>query len=259
MSNGYVSQADIGSAGTGGRIGFNVKKTNDLMANVAKAYNDLGIYTQEQWQPLITVLQNNWIGEDEQDFEKELAKRICTLYTNAYDLVNSCVNTLAGLAQAWYDFQQKNTLSGAAAESRGAIDIDIPSITKVDPIVEPKTKEFSNDTDRGLSSSSSKTSIQQAVETFVNDIKKETSGLFEAIQVNNAFFGGQTSTIKTYVEKVGVAVGEVTVAVRDMYEKLDQLASTNYNTATTDINTQMGTSTTEVETRVNDLGNSKWV
>ena len=52
-------------------IGYNVKQANELMQNIAEAYKNLGIYTKEQWNGIVDVLQREWVGEDEQDFERD--------------------------------------------------------------------------------------------------------------------------------------------------------------------------------------------
>ena len=127
-------------------IGYNVTKAKELMENIAKAYENMGIYTKDQWEGVYRTLQSNWVGEDEQDFEAKLADRICTLYVNAYNLAQSSVDTIVGLVNAWYQFQQKNTLSGdASSGNKGGLfgiggnkfSIDAPSIKKEDKIVEP--------------------------------------------------------------------------------------------------------------------------
>ena len=239
-------------------IGYNVKQANELMDKVAEAYKNLGIYTKEQWNAVTDVLQREWVGEDEQDFEKRLAERICALYVNASELAKNCVNTIGGLAQAWYDFQQKNTLSGEMAEGKGSIRIDIPTIKTDDQIVKSKPKSIGNNDDRGLRDGSSKTTIQTAVSEFVAAVKDQTQGLFEEIEANTAFFGDQTTNIKTYIDKVGVAIGEVTAAVKDMYTALDTLAASSYTTATSDISQQFTTAGTNVDNSLNDLGTSRW-
>ena len=239
-------------------IGYNVKQANELMDKVAEAYKNLGIYTKDQWNAVVSVLQNEWVGEDEQDFEKRLADRICALYVNASELAKNCVNTIGGLAQAWYDFQQKNTLSGEMAEGKGSLKIDIPSIKTDDQIVKSKPKSISNNDDRGLREASSKTTIQTAVSDFVTEIKNKTEGLFEEIEANTAFFGDQTTNIKAYINKVGYAIGEVTAAVKDMHTALDTLAASSYTTATSDISQQFTTASTNVENSLSDLGTSRW-
>ena len=111
-------------------IGYNVKQANELMDNIAEAYKNLGIYTNEQWKGVVDALQANWVGEDEQDFEQKLAQRICNLYINASKLAEGCVNTIAGLSQAWYDFQSRNILDGESAIGKSKININIPKLKK---------------------------------------------------------------------------------------------------------------------------------
>lgn len=239
-------------------IGYNVKQANELMDNIAEAYKNLGIYTNEQWKGVVDALQANWVGEDEQDFEQKLAQRICNLYINASKLAEGCVNTIAGLSQAWYDFQSRNILDGESAIGKSKININIPKIKKEDQIVKARIKTISNDEDRGLRDASSKVNIQEAVNTFVGQIKQRTDGLFQEIDANTAFFGDQTANIKSYVERVGSAIAEVTIAVKDMNEALEKLANSNYTTSSADIKEELTKASSNVETSLNDLGNSRW-
>lgn len=248
-------------------IGYNVKQANELMEKIAEAYKNLGIYTPTQWQNVYKTLQSNWIGEDEQDFETKLADRICNLYNNAYNLVQSSLDTIEGLVNAWNEFQQKNTLSGdiSSGNSGGLFGIggnkfgvDKPSIKKNEKIVEPNLIQLTNDMNRGLQSADSKAKIQDSINTFINEIKKQTANLFEEIQTNQAFFGDQTTTIKNYINKVGDAVGEVTVAVKDMYTALDQLAGSSYSSTVESVNQQFGQASSNIDNSLNDLGSSRW-
>lgn len=239
-------------------IGYNVHQANDLMDKIASAYKNLGIYTREQWNSVANVLQENWVGEDEQSFEKNLATRICTLYVNASSLTENCLNTIAGLAQSWYDFQQRNTLDGSMAEGKGRFKIDVPRVDKNEQIIKPRIRTIGNSDDRGLKDNSSKTAIQEAVVSFVGEIKKKTEGLFQEIDANQAFFGEQTSSIKAYVEQVGRAIAEVTIAIKDMNDALDALAGTSYIGATNDIKEQFTQASSNVDASLNDLGSSRW-
>jgi len=248
-------------------IGYNVNKAKELMENIAKAYENMGIYTKQQWEGVYRTLQTNWVGEDEQDFEAKLAERICNLYVNAYNLAQSSIDTIDGLVTAWHQFQQKNTLSGdASSGNKGGwfgiggnkFGIDKPSIKKEDKVVELHLVQLDNNTNRGLKDAASKSNIQSAVDTFVGQIKSQTATLFDEIQTNQAFFGEQTSTIKSYITKVGDAIAEVTVAVKDMYNALDQLVGTSYSTAQSDIQSQFTQASGSVDQSLNDLGTSRW-
>lgn len=248
-------------------IGYNVNKAKELMENIAKAYEDMGVYTKDQWEGVYKALQTNWVGEDEQDFESKLAKRICDLYVNAYNLAQSSITTIEGLVNAWHEFQQKNTLTGdASAGNKGGFlgfggnkfSIDAPTIKKEDKIVEAHLVQLDNNTNRGLKDAASKSNIKSSVDTFVGQIKAKTNTLFDEIQTNQAFFGEQTSTIKSYVTKVGDAIAEVTIAIKDMYSALDQLVGTSYSTAQTDIKSQFTKASGSVDQSLNDLGSSRW-
>ena len=131
-------------------------------------------------------------------------------------------------------------------------------IKKEDQIVKARIKTISNDEDRGLRDASSKVNIQEAVNTFVGQIKQRTDGLFQEIDANTAFFGDQTANIKSYVERVGSAIAEVTIAVKDMNEALEKLANSNYTTSSADIKEELTKASSNVETSLNDLGNSRW-
>lgn len=228
-------------------IGYNVSKANELMKEIKKAYDDLGLYASQEWDPVVKELQENWVGEDEQDFEEVLAQRICTLYMNACQLANNCILTIKGLAEAWHTFQTKNNLSGSVSETMGSFRLADVTINSKDDIVSRKKKKFDDKDFRGLTSSNSATRIQSSVEGFVNGIKKRTEDLFQSIDVGKAFFGSQTSTIKAYVEKTGIAIAQVTVSLKDLHEKLSELASTNYSKVMTDVEGQLNTAAGEVE------------
>ena len=252
-------------------IGYNVNKAKDLMENIARAYENMGIYTKEQWEGVYRTLQTHWVGEDEQDFETKLAARICNLYLNAYNLAQSSIDTIIGLVNAWHEFQKKNTLDGSASAGNkgfgglgwgilGAnqFSIEAPQIRKIEDIVQPHLVSLTNDTNRGLKDASSKATIQTAVDTFVAQIKAQTAALFDEIQTNQAFFGEQTNTIKSYITKVGDAIAEVTIAIKDMYSALDQLVGTSYTSAQSDIQNQFTQASTSVEQSLTDLGSTRW-
>lgn len=247
-------------------IGYNVNKANELMDNIAKAYENMGIYTREQWEGVYKTLQANWIGEDEQDFETKLAQRICDLYINAYNLAQSSIDTIDGLITAWHEFQQKNTLNGKESAGKKSFlwfggnkfGSDKPTIRKIDDIVKEHLVALDNNTDRGLQAADSKAKIQSSIDTFVGQIKSKTNDLFDEIQTNQAFFGEQTTTIKNYITKVGDAIAEVTIAIKDMYTALDQLTGSSYTKATEDVSSQFTEANSKVDQSLNDLGQTRW-
>lgn len=237
-------------------IGYNVKQTNELMASMAQAYNDLGTYISEQWETVRTTMMSNWVGEDELDYEKRFVERLCQLYTDSYNLISNSVDVIGNLAQAWWDFQKNNSITGEAIATSSTINIEKPTITPAEQIVTFVSRTLADSDDRGLADVGSAATIKGAVDTFVSNLNTKTNTLFN-IEVSSAFFGDQSSTIKTYVEKVGTAIAAVNVAVKDMYDALDILASSQYTTAVTDASTAVSTETTNVETAVSEIS-TRW-
>lgn len=228
-------------------IGYNVNEINTLMKEIADAYNNLGIYTEEQWKGLLYTLQGQWIGEDEQDFEKKLAERICKLYDDACTLAENAVKTVEATAEAWRSFQQKNNLDGSQIAGDAKFDIQTPKITRNSKIVSANIKTIANNANRGLQSESSSQLIKGKVSEFVKAVQDKTKGLFEPIETSKAFMGNQSTAIKTYVERVGVSIGEVTSAVQDMYDALDNLVSANYKTSVEDLSQQFAQAASDAE------------
>lgn len=252
-------------------IGFNLKKADEMIEKVVEEYNNLGIYTKDQWMPLKETLRKEWIGPDELDFEKKLVERICKLYVESYKLAKKCTETLASLSDQWVRFQRKNTIDGSTADNFDAGSISIwekiknwltgaTTLKYNDSII-----DFVNDlkmdanVNRGLQNANSKANIQSALNDFVLTIKNRTKELFEAIEPNQAFFGEQSSSIKQYIEATGVAIAEVTTAVKDMNDALEVLASSSYTTASSDVSSAYSTAKSTVESSVEELGSSRWV
>lgn len=252
-------------------IGFNLQKADEMIEKIVEEYNNMGIYTKEQWLPLKETLRREWVGPDELNFEKKLVERINKLYVESYKLAQKCTDTLAELSKQWIQFQRKNTIDGSTAAD---FDTTITSLwSKFTNWLGGSTTlkyndsiiDFVNDldldanTNRGLQNSSSKANIQAAVTDFVNAVKNRTKELFSAIETNQAFFGEQSSSIKQYIEATGVAIGEVTTAVKDMNDALETLASSSYTTASSDVTSAYSTAKSTMAATADELGSSRWV
>ena len=237
-------------------IGYNVGQAKQLMEDIAQNYKDLANTISGEWDTVVSTLQTEWIGEDEQNFEEKFAARICELYKNAHELAKGSCETIADLAESWQKFQASNNLDGS--ESGSVTTVEIPDLSYEEGIVEKKAVTFDEGTDRGLKSSGSATNIQQSVEGYVNNIKEAANNMFSEIKSNNAFFGDQSGSIDAFIAAVGEAIGEVIVAVKDLYTALETLAQSNYSDSVSSVTETMGENTTTVQNSVDELGESKW-
>ena len=239
-------------------IGYNISQAKQLMEDIAQHYKDLQNNITSEWENVVSTLQQEWIGEDEQDFEVKFADRICELYDNAHKLAQGACQTIADLAESWEKFQYNNTLDGNTGGNSAPSTIDIPDLSFENPIVSKKDRPLSESDDKGLRSSGSATTIQTTVADYANNLKEAAQNMFSEIQSSNAFFGDQTSSIDAFVAAVGEAIGEVIAAVKDLHTALETLANSNYTSSVQSVTETMGENKTSVETSVDELGDSKW-
>lgn len=239
-------------------LGYNIKRAEELTQEIARAYQDLSGTISSNWDQVVSSLQTNWVGEDEQSFEATFAKKINQLYQNANLLAKGAIQTIVGLAESWHSFQQTNVLENGEIISGAAFSMTGATIQEAGDIVAYRPVEFSADIDRGLKDQNSADQIKTTVESYVNEVKSKATNLFNEIDTNSAFFGEQTTAIKTYIEKTGEAISEVTVAVKDLYNALDTLANTSYVTSTSTVSQEMGNAANEIENSLSELANSRW-
>jgi len=93
-------------------IGYNVLKINEVMKDIVASYLEITRYINSSWLDLRTELRTQWVGPDEQDFEKNFIKRLNDLINSSEQLARNSVDIMYELAVAWADFQDKNTISG---------------------------------------------------------------------------------------------------------------------------------------------------
>ena len=250
-------------------IGYNVSKANELMQDINTAFKNLEGKIYSNWPTLRTKLQTEWVGEDEQDFETKFAETICNMYVNAGNVAQYAINIIENVTNEWYKFQQGNTLSGDASTGNSGgflgiggnkFNLDVPKINPNEKIIQAQLVQLTDSTDRGLTSESSATNIKSSVEEFVNQTKNDTKALFDTIDTGSAFFGSQTSAIKSLIEKAGESISTVTVAVKNLYDALDTLANTNYTTSNDNVSSSISSDAiTNMETQVEGaVGTSRW-
>ena len=239
-------------------VGYNIGKAQQLTEDISSAYQELSTTISQKWDEVVTVLQNNWVGEDEQSFEATFAKKINTLYSNANTLTKSAIDAIEGLTQSWHTFQKTNVLEGGETVSSGSFSFTRAVIPENSELVALKQVDLSENTDRGLATESSAGNIKTSVEGYVQEVKSKAETLFDSIVTDSAFFGEQASSIKDFIKKTGDAVAEVSVAVKDLHEALDKVAGQNYTASTASVQETMQTGMTTLESNLTELGSSRW-
>lgn len=240
-----------------GRIGYNLSKIQDAMDDIKENYDKIGRNITKDWADVVGIMQSNWVGEDEQNYEATLAKKINSLYEFAAVLANAGMETLYNAGKQWYDGQKNNLLENSEVVANSVFNLQINKAVFPGNIIERKVKEIGVNEDRGLVNDSSKENIKGELEKFKEAIKSQVKGLIDLSTIDKAFFGTQVSSIKSFVEKVNESMGEVLSAFNDLYQALEGLAGTSYDTLSGFAEEEMTTSSSSIDSAVDSTG-GRW-
>ena len=234
-------------------IGYNVNEAENLMKNLIESYESLGKTIENEWATVVQVLQNEWIGEDEQDYEIKLVKKLNSLYTNAYNLIQTSCSTIVNMVSTWHEFQQNNTINGEMGADIGKSEATMPSISRNEELLKAQEKTFDVNDDRGLRQVSSAQTIKTSMDSYISNIDARTKELYYKIKSSGAFFGEQTSSIDEYISKLGDAIIQVVTSIKDLYNALDTLAGTQYINTSTEASVSFGENLGKVDQSVSTL------
>lgn len=238
-------------------IGYNVTQINELMQQLADAYNRCGNTISEGWPAVSQTMQQYWIGEDEQSYEDAFCKRMCQMYTAACNIVRDLNTNLKNLGESWHDFQQQNLLEGASVPSTFAATLEDVTIVENDKIIEYRPSSVTDSTDRGVQEGAL-SAIQASMSEYLSNIKTSLQDIYAGIDGSSAFLGSQQSqTINSYIETIGSALGSVVTAANDIYTALEQLTQSSYSQSESEVSSQFNSSSVQSDIE-GQLGDMKW-
>lgn len=236
-------------------IGYKPEEVNELTKTIAKSYETLGENMSEGWSTVSNVMQQNWKGMDEQDYESKLAARMVKLYQNCTELVNAMMQQMINLAESWQDYQNRNRLTGGDGGGVGAasFSFEMPTLMQYDmaSIVRLKENAFSGEV-LGLVNGGG-SAIESSVSSYINDIKAKVQNIYDNITANTAFYGNQTQKIEEYIKAVGTAVAAVSTDVNDMYEAIAKLTTTGYEQADSTVASTMGNAASDATSAASNV------
>lgn len=246
-------------------VGYNLKYAIDTMKTIESQFKNLGNYLSENWNSVVNVLRVNWVGIDEQGFEQKLSEKIKLCYKNSSDLTQQAINNVQKYANDWIEAQQKNVLgelNDLTPITNMPEYIELQEGITITPLTDvaefKKIEQYDPGTNFGLMSSSSAAIIKAEITRYVQDIQKRTSNVFSEVPAILAFFGQQTITIQNFIYKVSQTIGILSTAIQDLYDALDLLAKSNYETAEGNLTTNLETVISDIEENIESLESSKW-
>ena len=238
-------------------IGYNVTRINELMKELADAYNRCGNTISEGWPAVSQTMQQYWIGEDEQSYEDTFCKRMCEMCVSACNIVKDLTTNLKNLGTEWHNFQQKNLLEGASMPTNFAANLEDVTITPNEKIISMRIANIGDSTDRGVKDGAL-SAIQSSMSEYLNNIKSSLQDIYAGIDGSAAFLGGQQSlTINQYIEAIGQSLGSVVTAANDIYTALEKLTQTSYSQSESEVSSQFNSSNVQSEIE-GQLGDMKW-
>ena len=170
-------------------IGFNISEAKSLQAKIEEQFEAVKSTIQGKWTDVQTTLHTEWIGEDEEDFEKKFVARVNELYGQSKSLADGAVSMIKAISDSWKKFQESNVLTASegnttvtASDNSTTADVsnDESSGTKYESInvIDAQSENLDESTNRGLASAGSGGKIMDSVSKYVENIKSEIEGLF---------------------------------------------------------------------------------
>lgn len=238
------------SAGAGGgssdsvAIGYNVGSALSLASSIKEAYDSFVESIPEEWNTLVSEMQKHWIGYDEQSFEKMLASRINELAAGTFTLAKNSILTIEEMIVAWANFQRNNLLEGTESlvEDVTIDSYNFEQYIPKDPgeVVSMKKRVFTTNDSMGLLNTNSGNTLQIRIDTFHKNIKDKALAIASVLESNKAFFGReQASSFESYYSRVFEIIGDIASAVKDFYDVITDLTTTQYGQASSDVSSEL--------------------
>lgn len=210
------------------QLGYNVSRINTLLKDIGENCKEIKNLMQSGWGDVQNTLQTEWVGADEQAYEKKLAERIIELWQSIQQNCNIFMTNLQDAGDSWLQFQAKNVIEGDSAVAvEGKVEFE--PVEAGDPDVAVKPADLGDDRDKGLQNGKeSAGKITEGIGKYVTDVYNKTKDLFDNMDASTAFIGEeQSAQVKKYISEMGEAFAKVTTCYTDLNTSMETLVA-NY-------------------------------
>lgn len=233
-------------------IGYNPTEINEMRRKIKSSYETLSETLTTGWTKASKVMNANWVGVDERDYEEKLAARLTTLYNETGELVVNAMNNIANVGNAWIKFQNENKMKGGEADevtipkgqqyrdpntgkiksSNTSTGATGPSSFKLVSIESIKSENFTLNVseeafgDKFGIKSGGGTKIKTTLKEYSSEVQSKMKNIYSSIDSGTAFLGkNQAEKIKEYLGHIGELMGKVSTAFGDIYRCVDKLTT----------------------------------
>ena len=215
--------------------GYNIQEIENLANAVKASYSSLGKIMAEPWPTLQNTMQAEWVGPDEQSYEKKLSDDIVLLYNVCSESITTLMRNIIAMGEAWKEFQKRNVIDGAPTYNAvGQLEAGM-TLTPYDIVkdgrVTVKAPQYNRETNYGLTNGQgSYNVINNALEAYISGVKAGVDTLYRSLDSSKAFLGGgQAAAVNEYMVRIGQAVANLSTSHNQIKEALATLLA-NYNT-----------------------------
>jgi hypothetical protein len=259
-ANVNVSVSDGGGGGSSLRFAYNIKGAKDLINKIVENYDNYGAYIKREWIGVVDTLQANWVGEDEQNYEKIFAKKISDCYRVSHKIVQKLLNLIAITADSLRQMQNSNVFSGQSELTSDIEAVVAPELSlPEEDIVEYRPRSFTEDMDLGLTTDKAADIIKEKIGSYVADLHGHQLSTTEAYYAEINMFM-KNDELKQAYESLVVAhlevANEIATAMKDMYNAIDDLVTKPYGNVSKNISSELNEITKDIKNV--DIGNSRW-
>lgn len=234
-------------------IGYNFTQIKTLLTELAGSYATLGQAIETGWSDVDATIYKEWVGPDAISFEEKLKARMIELYASCKESVSTMVVNVSNIANSWIEFQKSNIIEGAELPQTMSITINPSDYTIQDHDLSTLViSKHSLDGSEKLgitNGEKSATYINNAVNSYVNEIGKTVKKIYETCKTSDAFLGKtQAQAIEKYLTNMAGSFSNVVTQVKDMQDTLKTLVA-NYNSQMQSFAESVGNINTNVTTQ----------
>lgn len=219
-------------------IGYNVKNIQTLVDTIEESKETIKGAMSNGWDSVITTMQANWVGTDEQSYEDQLAKRINGLYESCLTAIDGVITNIGEIGRTWTTFSAGNIIEGAQT-----FDTESNLRSKVESLIQSAKEKlrsaFSNKevvqmrkvsigdaTSVGLKSAQAGDTIEKEIATYVSNVRSAIGDLYSSLEIKTAFLGEQqSSAISKYLTEIGKSIADLATCVKTMVQHLNTLTA----------------------------------
>lgn len=173
-------------------IGFNNEKINEVSNQLSESLKAIQKAMQDNWPTMINVFRNNWVGNDEQAFERNFASKLQIVYQNSGAIIASAQDFILETGLAWDCFQ--GNIASQFETNESSSSFPLPNLDVVNKATELELPDMGlvvpdMSVNRGLTSSGAEQNLIGAIDEYMLNIKNAYDALIQQIDASAAFIG----------------------------------------------------------------------